>query len=274
LNQEALKPIIDAITREVMRRLRHHLEGLPKIEEQNESKEKLLLVFTGGTGNFDNVLSQLKALSHRYHFLALFSPAAEKAFGKVRVRQDINFEEVIEQDLYTALTKTSVVVFPTLTQNTAAKAVMGIRDSPASEALACSLLLKKRVIAVQDSIPLRSMPPAYARMVGEILKRLEQLGVNMCGAEALREKISTTSEAFETKEAVATQGERGVLPTETMTSPKALILESKAPVTAEVIYKAAVAGHDRIILLPRTLVTPMAKDTAKDKNIILEWAVN
>ena len=268
MNQEALKPIIDAITQEVMRRLQHHLE------EEKKPQENLLLVFTGGTGNLDNVLYQLKSLSKKYHFLAHFSPAAQRAFGRERVWQDIEFEEVLEEDLYTALTKPDVVVFPTLTQNTAAKAVVGIRDSSASEALACGLLLKKRVIAVNDSIPLRSMPAAYARMVGEILKRLEQLGVNMCSAEELQNIISTTSGTFVSKDGNVLEVEKPVPASEDPVTPKALVLEGKVPVTAEVIYKAVVEGYDRIILSPKTLVTPMAKDTAKEKNIILEWAVN
>lgn len=139
MNQEALKPIIDIITREVLKRLKDRIEG------EKEQKEKLLLVFTGGTGNLDIVLSQLKAFSNQYCFLAIFSPAAQKAIGRERVRQDVEFEEVSGENLYDALSKADTVIFPTLTQNTAVKAAIGIRDSLASETLACGLLLKRRL---------------------------------------------------------------------------------------------------------------------------------
>ena len=59
MNQEVLKPIIDTITREVLKRLKDRIEG------EKVQKEKLLLVFTGGTGNLDKAMSQLNALSHR-----------------------------------------------------------------------------------------------------------------------------------------------------------------------------------------------------------------
>jgi len=257
-----LKPIIDTITREVMKRLKE------QVERQKKSKGKMLLVFTGGTGNLDTVLYQLKALSTKYQFLALFTPAAEKAIGRERVGQDVEFEEVPEENLYDALSKTDTIIFPTFTQNTAAKAAVGIRDSSASEALACGLLLKKKVIAVTDSIPLRSMPVAYGRMVGEILKKIEQFGVNMCKAEELSGEI--LGAAVKTGLNTSEQEDDATL----VTQAKAFVLEGRAPVTADVIYKAALEGHNRIILSPKTIITPMAKDTAKDKKITIEWAVN
>lgn len=275
MNQEALKPIIDTITREVLKRLKDRIEG------EKEQKEKLLLVFTGGTGNLDTVLSQLNALSNKYSFLAIFSPAAQKAIGRERVRQDVEFEEVSQENLYDALSKIDTIIFPTLTQNTAAKTAVGIRDSLACEALACGLLLKKKVIAVTDSIPVRSMPAAYGRMMGETLKRLEQLGVNLSKGEELSEKLpnikdgtssfKTTENTLEPKDSVLLKAGE---PMKSSAQPEAFVLEGKIPVTSDVIYKAALEGYDRIILPPKTIVTPMAKDTAKDKKIIIEWAVN
>jgi flavoprotein len=268
LNQEVLKPIIDTITREVIKRLKD------RINEQKEQKKKLLLVFTGGTGNFDKVMSQLITLSQEYHFLALFTPAFEKAIGREKVRQDIEFEDVSKEGLYDALSKIDTVIFPTLTQNTAAKASIGIRDSLGSEALACGLLLKKKVIAVTDSIPLRSMPVAYGRMVGEILKRLEQLGVYMCEGEELSEILLKRNDSVSIKQAVNTTAAKESVSSEKLTQTEAFVFEEKNPVTADVIYKAALEGYERIILKPKTIVTPMAKDTAKDKKITIEWAVN
>lgn len=267
MNQEELKPIIDAIISEVMKKIQYPLEG------QTKTKENLFLVFTGGTESLDTVLSSLKALKAQYNFLALFTPAAEKAFGKERVRQEIEFEEVSEDDLYHSLAKTDTIIFPTLTQNTAAKAVVGIRDSLASEALACGLLLNKHVVAVSDSIPIRSMPAAYARMVGEILKRLEQLGVDLCKADELLNKVPTSSKALVQNGYVQTKPVEQPEAVEKDSSQKAFVLEDGL-LTAETIYQAAIEGYDSIHLPSKVIVTPMAKDIAKEKNISLEWAVN
>lgn len=273
MNQEELKPIIDAIVREVMKKLQDSLEEPAQVQPKTRNKEKLFLVFTGGTGNLDTVLARLKSLGHKYNYYACFTPAAEKAFGRERVKQEIEFAEVSEEDFYHALTKVDTIVFPTLTQNTAAKATLGIRDTLACETLACGLLLKKRVIAVIDSIPLSSMPATYARMVGDMLRQLEQLGVDLCKADELVNKIITTSIVLEQEADVSAEPLELKELAEQPLFPKAYVLESKL-VTAEVIYQAAREGHTRILLPPKALVTPMARDTAKDKHIALEWVVN
>lgn len=273
MSQEEWKPIIDAIVSEVIKKLPYNLKEQAQVEPKIRSKGNLLLAFTGGTGNLDTVLARLKSLSQKYDFYACFTPAAEKAFGMERVKQEIKFVEVLEEDFYHTLTKVDAIVFPTLTQNTAAKATLGIRDSLASELLACGLLLKKPVYAVTDSIPLASMPAAYARMVGDILRRLEQLGVDLCKADELASKIITTSIICEQKADVSTEPLELKEPVNKALPPKAYVLESKL-VTAEVIYEVASAGHDRILVPSQGIVTPMARDVAKEKQIALEWVVS
>jgi len=281
LNQEMLKPIIEAVVREVMKKM-EGAAGAAEIKKEESQKEKILLVFTGGTGNLDMVLEQLKLLSEKFDFIALFSKSAEKAVGKQRIREAIEFEDAIEENLYDALSAVDKIIFPTLTQNTAAKAAVGIRDSVASEALACGLLLKKKVIAITDSIPLKSMPAAYARMVGEVLKRVEQLGVDMCKAEELANKvlyikkdtgIKTVPAGTECKIETAPEPLKPKPPENAQEKQNVLALESKAPVTAEVVNNAILKGFNKIILPPRTILTPLAKDAAKDNKVDVEWAV-
>lgn len=281
MNQEMLKPIIEAVVREVMKKM-EGTAGKVEVKKEESQKEKMLLVFTGGTGNLDMVLDQLKLISDKFDFAALFSKSAEKAIGKQRVRECIEFEDVSEENLYDALSAVDKIIFPTLTQNTAAKAAVGIRDSVASEALACGLLLKKKVIAVTDSIPLKSMPAAYARMIGEVLKRVEQLGVNMCKAEELANKVlytkkdmgmKTASAGTECKVETAPEPLKLKLPENAQEKQNVLILENKTPVTAEVVNDAILKGFNKIILPPRTILTPLAKDAAKDNKVDVEWAV-
>lgn len=261
LNQEELKHIIDAVTREVLRRLNSEMKSRKEQKKCCEHRDKLFLVFTGGTGNLDKVLSGLRELSKNFSFLAIFTPAAGKIIGREKVRQVIEFDDVSKEKLYDAISLAQATIFPTLTQNTAAKAALGIRDSLASEAMACGLLLKKKVIAVTDSIVTTSMPPAYGRMVNELLKRLEQLGVKLCKAEQLINLLPHEQEA--SKETIS----------HTAAKSKTFVFQEKTPVTSDVIHKVALEGYERLTLAPNTIVTPMAKDTAKDRNIIIEWAV-
>jgi len=263
LNREELKHIIDAVTREVMRRLAGEIKAPEERKGDCEPKDKLLLVFTGGTENLDTALSYLRELSNKYTLLAAFSPAAEQVIGREKVRESIEFEEVSADKLHYTIYEAKAIIFPTLTQNTAAKAAVGIRDSLASEAMACGLLLKKDVIAVSDSINILAMPPAYGRMVNEILRRIEQLGVKLCKANELIHLLPNDNRASkETLPQRAAESET-----------KTLVFQEKAPVTADMVLQAALEGYKRISLAPNTIVTPMARDTAKDKNIIIEWAV-
>ena len=261
MNREELKHIIDAVTREVLNRLKGEIESQHEEKACSKPKDKLLLVFTGGTENLEAVLSSLRQLSKTYGLLAAFTPAAEMVIGKERVRQTVQFEEVTANKLHDAISEAKAIIFPTLTQNTAAKAAAGIRDSVASEAMACGLLLKKKVIAVTDSVVTSYMPPAYGRMVNEILKRIEQLGVCLCRAQDLVRQISCDDKP--PMEAAS----------QCCLESRTLVLQEKVPVTAEIIFQAAQEGYQQITLLPNTIVTPMARDAAKDKNIILEWAV-
>jgi len=273
LNQEELKPIIDAITKEVLNRI-EEMKPVAQKPDECHHREKLLLVFTGGTGNLDIVLDELKLLIDKYCFCAIFTPAASKCIGQDKVRQYFDFEEIHEDELYTVLSEVSTVLFPTLTQNTAAKAVCGIRDSIGSEAIACSLLLKKHVIVLSDSIPLRQMPATYANMVGDILKKLGNLGVDICDAKNIRKQFAKPKEDIENEMDTSHLKSEDHEPLQIReNSERVMSIDGKAPVTADVIYNAATSGYSQILLPPRTVVTPLAKDVAKDNNIIVEWMV-
>lgn len=98
-------------------------------------------------------------------------------------------------------------------------------------------------------------------MVNEILRRIEQLGVKLCKAKELTYLLAHDRKASgESESPIAADG-------------KTLVIQERAPVTADVILQAAQAGYGSIALIPNTIVTPMARDIAKDKNIIIEWAV-
>lgn len=279
MEQETLKPIIDTITQEVINRVNEIIK-----EKENKDRERLLLVFTGGTGGLDIVLKELKSLSSKYSYYAIFTPAAEKCIGKEKIRAYFDFEEIKEDDLYDTLSKINILVFPTLTQNTAAKAVYGIRDSIGSEALACGLLFNKRVIAAQDSIPLRHMPATYAHMVGEILTRLMNLGVDLCEAKNLSQAVLESRKNPDEGQIPITckkvdliqvpKDDQDITDKESCQDDKGILkLQDTSLITADKIYEAISKGYGKIVILPKTVVTPMAKDVAKDKNIVLEWAV-
>lgn len=278
MKDEELKSIIEVVAGEVVKRLKAGEIYESKMDsKKNEDKRKLLLVFTGGTGGLDAALEQLRGISPQYDFYIIMTPAAEKIIGLEKVKNFIEFLEIREDRLYEALSKVDTVVFPTLTQNTAAKAALGIRDSAGSEAMACSFLMKKNVIAAQDSIPLHNMPATYARLCGDILKKLCNLGMHLIEACHLGQKIMEV-DMKKTKESERVKvSETQVVNRELelhIANNKVLTLQDNKLITADIVIKAASDGFHRIVVPRKALITPMARDTAREKKIEVVWMVN
>lgn len=278
MKDEELKSIIEVVASEVIKRL--NAGGIYKGKtgrEKKEDKRKLLLVFTGGTGGLDMAMEQLSGISAKYDFYVIMTPAAEKIIGLEKVKNYIEFLEIREDQLYEALSKVETVVFPTLTQNTAAKAAIGIRDSAGSEAMACSFLMKKNVIAAQDGIPVHNMPATYAHLCSEILKKLCNLGMHLCEARNLGQKImevdlKKAKESERVPEISETQ-DMNRDPESQIGSNKVLKLQDNKLITADIVNKAASGGFHRIMVPREALITPMARDTAGEKKIEIVWMV-
>ncbi len=282
MKDEELQRLIKAITQEVQKRLEKKAvvasEDNSSEQEANlEQKPKLLLVFTGGGGDLDTVLQELEDVGRKYMCYVIFTKAGQKVIGAYKLKEKITFEEISQDLLHQTIAEVSAVIFPTLTQNTAAKAVCGIRDSIGSEAMACSLLTKKRVLAVTNSIPLHDIPPTYGSLCGDILKRLSHLGVQLCEAQQLGQNIlnlkGKDTLKFNCSQEQFTQKEEAEEKPEPVVREKILVKEDKKLITVDVISQAKVDGYSELKLAPRTIVTPLAADAAKEQNIKISWMV-
>lgn len=277
MKNEELQQLINAITQKVQKRLQEQAVVCSEVdsseqEEKLEKKQKLLLVFTGGIGTLETVLQELECISHKYILYAIFTKAGQKVLDVNELKKKIDFEEISEEFLHKTIAEVSTVLFPTLTQNTAAKAVCGIRDSVGSEAMACSLLTKKQVIAVADFIPLHDIPPTYGNLCGDILKRLGNLGVQLCEAQQLGQKILNLEEKGVMQEQPQSI-EVSEKTEEPATGDKVLVKDDKKLITVDAISKARAEGYSEIKIAPRTIITPLAVDAAKDQNIKISWMV-
>lgn len=250
--------LVRSVTNEVLRRL----------EEKSPSPPagRLLVIFTGGVIGLDEALAGLKRLQDEgVRFTVVLSQAAETVIGAARI------QAVLGEDLQTVysrfpypghqLREASGVLVPVLTHNTAAKLAATFSDTMVTTLILQALLLGKPVVAAQDASeplnvraqgwPAAKAPPGLINALTANHKKLETLGIRLVPALRLAEegrKLLMMGTARETASGQAS-ARRSVL-------------------SAEAV-KAAARGERKILLVPGTIVTPLARETAVEYGVDL-----
>lgn len=278
-----IRYIVETIVKEVIKRLNElQNKADTEIETKSVKKGTIVTVFTGSDIELNTLTEQIKVLAQNYNIKVIFTKAARKILDSETLRQRLNFEEIEDDVMYKELSKAEAVIFPNLTQNTAAKVAAGIRDSIGSEAMATALLMGKVIVAACDSIPVKGIPGPYGEMCSEILNKLSRFGVKFCKVKEIANKVSNIlrgknaadNESNESKESV----ESKLIKSEEIVEENDLIQERNKSVcgisvkdvkliTNEFINRIAAEGHTRIFIPKFSIVTPLARDTARDKKI-------
>lgn len=276
-----IRYIVETVVKEVIKRL-NELENKAdtEIETKSVKKRTIVTVFTGSDIELNTLTEQIKVLAQNYNIKVIFTKAARKILDRETLRQRLNFEEIEDDVMYKELSKAEAVIFPNLTQNTAAKVAAGIRDSIGSEAMATALLMGKVIVAACDSIPVKGIPGPYGEMCSEILNKLSRFGVKFCKVKEiankvsniLREKNAADNESNESKESVESKliksiVEENDLIQERNKSVCEISVKDVKLITNEFINRIAAEGHSRIFIPKFSIVTPLARDTARDKKI-------
>jgi hypothetical protein len=217
-----------------------------------DGKPTVLVIFTGCGNDPASALEQVSELKGSHYVVAAASESACEAIGTERIgRAAHRFAE--PKELHAVLEKSAAVVFPTLSQNTAARGAWGLRDTLPSEAMAWALKRRTPVIACRDWVCPGDGKDPYSLFLGGMLKKLEAFGVRFCSCSKLAETVRG-----------ARSGEgpgRPGTPCETARGCRVL--------TASAVRDAARSGRKKIALEKGCLVTPLARDEAKDCGIEL-----
>lgn len=253
LGTEDKDKIVEKVVEEVLKRLQGKKAGGDTLEE----KKKALVIFTGAPGLLEESIKELKSLSGRYRFVVGFSVAARKMSQFSEVEKGLEAVLLDEGSLYEELSKVEVIILPTLTQNTAAKIAWGVRDCLASEAVACGLMMGKRVVAACDSIETLNLKSPYAFLLEEIRDRLVKLGIILCRAKEIASHVEygISCGMVDGGEAKSFVFDGGLL-------------------TSETVKNIASQGYSKLIVNSRCLVTPLAADLLREKKIELVRGMN
>ena len=254
MDQEKL---VEMITAEVLRRLENKQPVL--------AAAKILVIITGGTIGLQEGLEQLKKIKALGTDISVvLSPAAERIAGSNRIRECLGADSqvITAQDDYPGnlLKEADIVLVPVLTQNTAAKIANTLADTLASTLIMQALLRGKPVLVAKNAADPKDAVRLQADMGHELpglvqalqanLKKLEVYGVTLVSVENLAEECQ---KLLHTKNSA-------VLPsTET----------KKKIVDAQAVKEAAEKGVTSLFIASGTIVTPLARDMAREYHVTL-----
>ena len=232
-----LDKIIEYIVQEVVKKINSQ-----NIIEEFSPKEKILVVITGSTNNLEQIVLELRKISKNYDLSLVFSEAAkniidENVFSEFHIIKDFsikNYDEI--------LSKNDIILLPLLTKNTVAKLVVGIRDNAVTNLVSKALLLEKRVIAAYDSCIVNSEVP-YAKLINSNVEALKNYGLIFVQAKELADYMLNKKDL------------------------EINSLREKNVITAKDLKDLY---DKKIIISKNTVVTTLAKERAKENNIVFE----
>lgn len=148
-----------------------------------------------------------------------------------------------------------VTFFPALNENVIAETASGIFDEPLSKILLLAIEGGKPILAIAPEVSsnLRANSPALFRLRQTHRQKLEQFGIRLIAKKDIS-KVLLSALPKSTFKDIAPQIHSG----------------NKQLVTAEDIEKAAKLGKSKLQFPYRSIITPLAKDRAKDLHIIIE----
>lgn len=232
-----LDKIIEYIVQEVVKKINSQ-----NIFEEFSPKEKILVAITGSTNNLEQIVLELRKISKNYDLSLVFSEAAsniinENVFSEFHIIKDFsikNYDEI--------LSKNDIILLPLLTKNTVAKLVVGIRDNAVTNLVSKALLLEKKVIAAYDSCIVNSDVP-YAKLINSNVETLKNYGLIFVQAKELADYMLNKKDLE-----INSLREKNVIAAKDLKD----------------LY------NKKIIISKNTVVTTLAKERAKENNIVFE----
>ncbi|SDE69326.1 flavoprotein [Sporomusa acidovorans] len=256
--------LVELVTAEVMRRL-----GSAQGEKPLQTAAPLytaLAIFTGGSIGLETSLEELKALQAiGTKLTVVLSQAAETIVGENWIKEKLGSDIPIitSQSPYPGkyLRAADIVLVPVLTQNTAAKLAHTLSDTMACTLIIQALMLGKPVLAAANAADpqdgwrvqkeMTKTPPALREALQNNLKKIAAFGIELTPVDSL---------AAAAKKALRKE----------TNSDLPVILDKPAKkqvLDAEAVRRAAQSGTGIVKIEQGTLVTPLARDIARESHI-------
>jgi len=270
--------IVRLVTEEVLRVLKQ--EGWVKTAAK--SPIKIMAVFTGGMIGLPEAFTELQKLKVQgAELTTVLTPAAERVIGIQAIQDNLGKEVPVITEvtsrLYEMISNADLVLVPILTKNSLAKVANLICDTVATEVILTALQFGKKVIAVRNAAdPLAAnriqtgmakTPEKLLHKIQDYLQQVQEYGVVLVEANNL---ATAAQQVFVTPSLATNQAlllsAVNNLETNNQAS-HAADKEAKTILDAAQIQQAISSGERKLAIRSGSLITPLAKDIAKEAGI-------
>ena len=261
--------LVALVTAEVMRQL--GLQALVGNEKSSTPCKKALVIFTGGTIGLEQSLIELQKIQALHvEVSVVLSAAAEQIIGIDRIKEHLgsNINLITAHSPYPGklLRDADFVVVPVLTQNTAAKLAYTLSDTLASTLIMQGLMLGKPILAAMNAADpqddwrvqkdMGKCSPALSESLRQNLKKIEGYGIELVHVDSLATGSQKIIERIAKKACYSQKDE-----------PQGTRQGKKDVLDATAIKVAANSGLTSITIARNSIVTPLAKDVAREYGI-------
>ena len=266
MEKEAIRDIVKQVLQELQKAGPGKSPGKPAKQKRMTDGPNILNLFHAGVGKLDTALEQVRQLETIASRSSVYTDASARSWvcgGDVREKAGTQciLDTVKSDGLEKVLQRADILVLPTLCFKVAAKVARMTFDSEGSSLVMSALMQGKQVVAARDGfLFLESLTnEALKKEVRSILEKLESFGMILCATEDLYRTVKALSDretdrrAFEGENALAESA-----------------AEAPALITAKEIQAAVDANQSVIRVAAGGIVTPLARDQAREYGIQIE----
>lgn len=228
--------------------------------QRPRSAPAVLSVFHAGVRKLEQALEQVRQIEKIAGRSSVFTVNSARSWVcgadvKEKAGTRCILDTVKPEGLEKALLKSDILVLPTFCFKTAAKAAHLISDDQESAIVFSALVQGKKVLAAQDGFTICDLllNEGIRNEMDRILAKLESFGMIFCETDQLCATFQKlVNEGVKTGPPVKRNPATGTAP------------PARKLVTAKDIHTAVDAGRGPIMLAPGGIMTPLARDLAKE----------
>lgn len=226
----------------------------------------VLNIFHAGVRKLDEALKQVQQIEETARRSSVYTVGSARSWvcgADVKEGAGIKciLDTVKPKGLEKALQKADILVLPTFCLKTAAKVASLICDDQESGIVFTALLQGKKILAANDGFMVCDIlvNESLRKEIDQILKKLEGFGMVFCPTDQLNATFQQMLTGIEKPKVPSPPPEEN---TERKSSTNALKL-----ITAKVIHTALDEKQVSVTLVPGGIITPLARDLAKEYSI-------
>ena len=263
MEKEAIRDIVKEVLQELRKTGGSVASRRTSPQKRAVDGPKILNLFHAGVGKLDAALGQVSQLETIAARSSVYTDESARNWicgGDVREKAGTQciLDTVKPDGLQRVLQKADILVLPTLCFKVAAKVARLTFDTEGSSLVMSALMQGKPVVASNDGFLFLGTltNEALIKEVQSILDKLASFGMILCPTEDL----------YETVKSVAGKKAPGKGP-DSNPVPAEAPVETPSLITAKEIQSAVDANESTIRVAPGGIVTPLARDQAKEYGI-------